>query len=181
MRRPRGAKHLNCGQGQIPDAVSIRERPAEADDRAVPGHWEGDLLAGSANTHIATLVERHSRFVMLVAVDGKDTRSVTKALSTHIGRLPEKLQHSLTWDRGMEMAEHAQFTIATGVKVYFCDPQSPWQRGSNENGNDDLKWPHRDVVDSSDRRNAWSSTGLRVVVRRGPPGRPSRAFCAGGC
>ncbi len=135
MRRPRGAKHLNCGQGQIRDAVSIRERPAEADDRAVPGHWEGDLLAGSANTHIATLVERHSRFVMLVAVDGKDTRSVTKALSTHIGRLPEQLRSSLTWDRGMEMAEHAQFTIATGVKVYFCDPQSPWQRGSNENTN----------------------------------------------
>ncbi len=135
MRRPRGAKHLNCGQGQIRDALSIRARPAEADDRAVPGHWEGDLLAGSANTHITTLVERHSRFVMLVAVDEKDTRSVTKALSTHIGRLPEQLRSSVTWDRGMEMAEHAQFTIATGVKVYFCDPQSPWQRGSNENTN----------------------------------------------
>ncbi len=111
----RGAKHLNCGQGQIRDAVSIRERPAEADDRAVPGHCEGDLLAGSANTHIATLVERHSRFVMLVAVDGKDTRSVTKALSTHTGRLPEHLRSSFTWDRGMEMAEHVQFTIATDL------------------------------------------------------------------
>jgi IS30 family transposase len=135
IRRPRSAKRVNRGQGQIVDAVSIRERPAEADDRAVPGHWEGDLLAGGANTHIATLVERHSRFLMLVAVDGKDTRSVTRALSEHVLRLPEQLRSSLTWDRGMEMAEHAQFTIATDVKVYFCDPQSPWQRGSNENTN----------------------------------------------
>jgi len=135
IRRPRSAKRANRGQGQIVDAVSIRERPAEVEDRAIPGHWEGDLLAGSANTHIATLVERHSRFVMLVAVDGKDTRSVTQALSKHIRRLPEQLRSSVTWDRGTEMAEHAQFTIATDVKVYFCDPQSPWQRGSNENTN----------------------------------------------
>jgi len=135
MRRPRSAQRGNRGQGQIRDAVSIRERPAEADDRAVPGHWEGDLLAGAANTHIATLVERHSRFVMLVAVDGKDTRSVTRALSEHVRRLPEQLCCSLTWDRGVEMAAHARFTIATDVKVYFCDPQSPWQRGSNENAN----------------------------------------------
>ena len=135
IRRPRAAKRSNNGQGQIVDAVSIRERPAEAEDRAVPGHWEGDLLAGSANSHIATLVERHSRFLMLVAVDGKDTRSVTTALSREIGRLPEQLRSSLTWDRGMEMADHAAFTIATDVRVYFCDPQSPWQRGSNENTN----------------------------------------------
>ena len=135
IRRPRSAKRGNCGQGQIVGAVSIRERPAEVEDRAIPGHWEGDLLAGSANTHIATLVERHSRFVMLVAVDGKDTRSVTSALSRHVRRLPEQLRSSLTWDRGLEMAEHARFTIATDVKVYFCDPQSPWQRGSNENTN----------------------------------------------
>ena len=135
IRRPRSAKRGNCGQGQIVGAVSIRERPAEVEDRAIPGHWEGDLLAGSANTHIATLVERHSRFVMLVAVDGKDTRSVTNALSRHVRRLPEQLRSSLTWDRGLEMAEHARFTIATDVKVYFCDPQSPWQRGSNENTN----------------------------------------------
>ena len=134
-RRPRSAKRVNRGQGQIVDAVSIRERPAEAEDRAIPGHWEGDLLAGAANTHIATLVERHSRFVMLVAVDGKDTRSVTSALSKHVRRLPQQLRASLTWDRGTEMAEHARFTIATDVKVYFCDPQSPWQRGSNENTN----------------------------------------------
>lgn len=135
IRRPRSAKRVNRGQGQIVNAVSIRERPAEAEDRAIPGHWEGDLLAGAANTHIATLVERHSRFVMLVAVDGKDTRSVTAALSKHVRRLPEQLRSSLTWDRGTEMAEHARFTIATDVKVYFCDPQSPWQRGSNENTN----------------------------------------------
>jgi IS30 family transposase len=135
IRRPRSATRANRGQGQIVDAVSIRERPAEADDRAIPGHWEGDLLAGAANTHVATLVERHSRFLMLVAVDGKDTRSVTRALSRHVRRLPQQLRSSLTWDRGTEMAEHARFTIATDVKVYFCDPQSPWQRGSNENTN----------------------------------------------
>jgi IS30 family transposase len=135
IRRPRSAKRVNRGQGQIVDAVSIRERPAEAEDRAIPGHWEGDLLAGGANSHIATLVERHSRFLMLIALDGKDTRSVTRALSEHVARLPEQLRSSLTWDRGMEMAEHAEFTIATEVKVYFCDPQSPWQRGSNENTN----------------------------------------------
>jgi IS30 family transposase len=134
-RRPRSARSGNRGQGQIVDAVSIRERPPEASDRAVPGHWEGDLLAGGSNSYLATLVERHSRFVMLVAVDGKDTRAVTDALSRQIGRLPQQLRRSLTWDRGLEMAEHAQFTIATDVKVYFCDPRSPWQRGSNENTN----------------------------------------------
>jgi IS30 family transposase len=135
IRRPRTAARSNRGQGQILDAVSIRERPAEAADRAVPGHWEGDLLAGGANSYIATLVERHSRFVMLVAVDGKDTRSVTDALSRQIRGLPQQLRRSLTWDRGLEMAEHARFTVATDVKVYFCDPRSPWQRGSNENTN----------------------------------------------
>jgi len=135
VRRPRTASRANRGQGQIVDGVSIRERPAEAADRAIPGHWEGDLLAGAANSHIATLVERHSRFLMLIAVDGKDTHSVTSALSRQVSRLPQQLRSSLTWDRGMEMAEHARFTIATDVKVYFCDPQSPWQRGSNENTN----------------------------------------------
>jgi len=135
IRRPRNQKRSHPGQGRIAGAVSIRERPAEADDRAVPGHWEGDLLVGSANSYIATLVERHSRFVMLVAVDGKDTRSVINALSRHVLELPEQLRSSLTCDRGMEMADHARFTIATDVKVYFCDPQSPWQRGSNENTN----------------------------------------------
>jgi len=135
IRRPRSASRGNRGQGQIVDAVSIRERPAEAEDRAIPGHWEGDLLAGGANSHLATLVERHSRFVILVAVEGKDTRSVTSALTRQVRRLPQQLRGSLTWDRGMEMAEHARFTVATDVKVYFCDPQSPWQRGSNENTN----------------------------------------------
>jgi IS30 family transposase len=135
LRRPRTASRANRGQGQIVDGISIRERPAEAADRAIPGHWEGDLLAGAANSHIATLVERHSRFLMLIAVDGKDTRSVTSALSRQLSRLPQQLRSSLTWDRGMEMAEHARFTVATDVKVYFCDPQSPWQRGSNENTN----------------------------------------------
>jgi transposase, IS30 family len=135
IRRPKSAKRENRGQGQIVGAVSIRERPAEAEDRAIPGHWEGDLISGAANTYLATLVERHSRFVMLVPVDGKDTRSVTRALSEHVCRLPEQLRASLTWDRGTEMADHAKFTVATDVKVYFCDPQSPWQRGSNENTN----------------------------------------------
>ncbi len=134
-RRPRVASRGNRGQGQIVDAVSIRERPPEATDRAIPGHWEGDLLAGAANSHIATLVERHSRFLILVAVDGKDTRSVTTALSREVSRLPEQLRSSLTWDRGLEMADHARFTVATDVNVYFCDPQSPWQRGTNENTN----------------------------------------------
>jgi len=135
IRRPKNAKRDYRGQGQIVGAVSIRERPAEAEDRAIPGHWEGDLISGAANTYLATLVERHSRFVMLVPVDGKDTRSVTRALGKHIQRLPQQLRASLTWDRGTEMADHAKFTVATNVKVYFCDPQSPWQRGSNENTN----------------------------------------------
>ncbi len=134
IRRPRGARCYG-GQGQILNAVSIRERPAEAEDRALPGHWEGDLLAGAKNSHVATLVERHSRFLLLVAVEGKDTHSVTSALARQVRELPRQLRASLTWDRGTEMAAHVRFTIATDVKVYFCDPQSPWQRGSNENTN----------------------------------------------
>ena len=134
VRRPKGASK-NAGQGHIRDAVSISERPAEAEDRAVPGHWEGDLLAGAANTHVATLVERHSRFLLLVRVEGKDTRSVVGALSHQMKDLPDQLRRSLTWDRGTELAHHARFTLATDLKVYFCDPQSPWQRGSNENTN----------------------------------------------
>jgi len=135
VRRPRSARRGKRGQGQILGAVSIAERPAEAADRAIPGHWEGDLLQGSGNSQIATLVERHSRFLLLVAVGGKDTRSVTGALSRQVARLPQQLRASLTWDRGTEMADHAKFTVATEVKVYFCDPRSPWQRGSNENTN----------------------------------------------
>jgi IS30 family transposase len=134
MRRSRQATRSGQGRGGIVDAVSIRERPAEASDRAVPGHWEGDLFAGSANTHIATLVERQSRYVMLVKVDGKDTTTVD-ALTAQVRTLPAKLQASLTWDRGMELADHRRFTVATDVVVYFCDPRSPWQRGTNENTN----------------------------------------------
>ena len=117
------------------DAVSIRERPAEVEDRAVPGHWEGDLISGSHNSHIATLVERHSRFTMLVKLGGKDAKTVMMALKKHIHKLPAELRRSLTWDRGSEMAQHKALSMATDVHVYFCDPRSPWQRGSNENTN----------------------------------------------
>ncbi|KVG30416.1 transposase [Burkholderia diffusa] len=135
MRRSKKASTKGQPRGQIIDAVSIRERPAEAEDRAIPGHWEGDLLSGSNNTHIATLVERHSRFAILVKVKGKDTDSVVSALSKQVRKLPVELRRSITWDRGMELAQHKEFTVATDVQVYFCDPQSPWQRGTNENTN----------------------------------------------
>jgi IS30 family transposase len=135
MRRSRHASEHGHSRGQIVDAVSIRERPAEAEDRAIPGHWEGDLLAGGKNSYIATLVERHSRFAMLIKVRSKETEAVVTALSQHVRKLPATLRRSLTWDRGLEMAKHKEFTIATDVQVYFCDPQSPWQRGSNENTN----------------------------------------------
>jgi IS30 family transposase len=135
MRRSKKASTRGQPRGQIVDAISIRERPPEIEDRAVPGHWEGDLLAGSSNTHIATLVERKSRFTMLVKVAGKDTETVVRALTRQVRRLPAELRKSLTWDRGMEMAAHKEFAIATDVQVYFCDPQSPWQRGTNENTN----------------------------------------------
>jgi len=135
MRRSKNACTDGQPRGQIVDGVSIRERPADVEDRAIPGHWEGDLITGAKNTHIATLVERHSRFTMLVKVRGKDTVSVVTALSKQVRKLPSELRRSLTWDRGMEMAHHKRFTVATDVQVYFCDPQSPWQRGTNENTN----------------------------------------------
>jgi IS30 family transposase len=135
MRRSRRASTRGQPRGQIKEAVSIRERPPEAEDRAVPGHWEGDLLAGSRNTHVATLVERSSRFVMLVRVDGKDTESVVRTLGEQIRCLPKTMMATLTWDRGPEMAAHKSFTVATDVSVYFCDPKSPWQRGTSENTN----------------------------------------------
>ena len=135
MRRSRHATVSGQSRGQIVDAISIRERPAEAEDRAIPGHWEGDLLSGGKNSYIATLVERHSRFAMLIKVPSKETEAVVAALSQHVRKLPATLKRSLTWDRGLEMAKHKDFTVATDVQVYFCDPQSPWQRGSNENTN----------------------------------------------
>jgi IS30 family transposase len=135
IRRSRNASVHGHSQGRIVDAVSIRQRPAEVQDRAVPGHWEGDLLRGAGNSHVITLVERGSRFCTLRKVASKDTATVVAALIEHLQQLPAALRRSLTWDRGLEMAQHKTFTMATDVKVYFCDPQSPWQRGSNENTN----------------------------------------------
>jgi IS30 family transposase len=135
MRRSRHHTQKTKDHGGISNTVSIRERPAEAEDRAVPGHWEGDLLCGSNNSQIATLVERHSRLVMLVRVPSKDTKTVIDALIKQAHKLPRELYKSLTWDRGKEVADHQRFSLDTGIKVYFCDPQSPWQRGSNENTN----------------------------------------------
>lgn len=137
-RKMRQSKQFNTKgvtRGRIIDGISIKNRPSEIEDRTVPGHWEGDLIAGSKNSHIATLVERLSRFTMLVKVEGKDTISVTSALAKQLKQLPENLRKTLTWDRGMELACHQKFTVATNVRVYFCDPQSPWQRGTNENTN----------------------------------------------
>jgi len=133
-RRPRAA-HAGRGQGQLLGMVSIAERPPAADTRAVPGHWEGDLLIGKRGTQLATLVERQSRFVLLVRLAAADSTTVVDALARHITRLPHVLQQSLTWDQGKEMAQHQRFTVDTGIQVYFCDPHSPWQRGSNENTN----------------------------------------------
>jgi len=135
IRRSKQHSMKNEGLGKISNAVSIRERPASVEDRAVPGHWEGDLIAGYNNSYIATLVERHTRYVMLVRVKGKDTETVISALIKHAEKLPTELYKSLTWDRGKEMADHQRFSLATNIDVYFCDPQSPWQRGSNENTN----------------------------------------------
>jgi len=135
MRRSQHSGVFKDSRGQIVDAISIRERPAEVEERAIPGHWEGDLLSGAKNSYMATLVERHSRFAMLIKVPSKETEAVVAALSQHVRKLPVTLRRSLTWDRGLEMAKHKDFTVATDVQVYFCDPQSPWQRGSNENTN----------------------------------------------
>jgi IS30 family transposase len=137
LRRPGVARQVTGkGQGQLRDAVHISERPAEADDRAVPGHWEGDLLLGTRNSAIATLVERSSRFTVLIRLPkGRSSEAVLDALKEKTATLPEQLVRSLTWDQGKEMAQHAQFTIDTGLQIYVCDPASPWQRGSNENTN----------------------------------------------
>ena len=135
MRRSQHSRIFKDSRGQIVDAISLRERPAEVEDRAIPGHWEGDLLSGAKNSYMATLVERHSRFAMLIKVPSKETEAVVAALSQHVRKLPVTLPRSRTWDRGLERAKHKDFTVATDVQVYFCDPQSPWQRGSNENTN----------------------------------------------
>jgi IS30 family transposase len=161
FRHPRGST-VNQGQGQIQDAISIRERPAEVEDRAVPGHWEGDLLMGGKSSQIATLVERRTRYVMLVKIDSKDSVALAGALAKKIRKLPAELRRSLTWDRGTEMAAHKQFTVATNVKVYFCDPRSPWQRGSNENTNGLL----RQYFPKGDNLTQYSQAHLNTVAAR---------------
>jgi IS30 family transposase len=135
IRRSRHATMKGKRLGQIPDAVSISQRPASVEDRAVPGHWEGDLLCGSKNSFIVTLVERHTRYVMLAKIPNRETQTVVDALIKQARKLPDELYKSLTWDRGKELADHRRFTMETDIAVYFCDPQSPWQRGSNENTN----------------------------------------------
>jgi IS30 family transposase len=160
MRRSRHHTQKTPTHGQITDAVSISERPAAAEDRAVPGHWEGDLLFGSKNSQIATLVERHTRYVMLAKLASKDTETVVAALIKHAQKLPNEFYRSLTWDRGKEMADHKRFTLATDIKVYFCDPQSPWQRGSNENTNGLLRQYFPKGVDLS----TYSQAELNAVA-----------------
>ncbi len=135
IRRSKHASLKQDGLGKIKNMVTISERPASVEDRAVPGHWEGDLIGGSKNSYIATLVERHTRYVMLAKVKNKDTESVVSALIKQSKKLPNELYKSLTWDRGKELADHQRFTLETNIDVYFCDPSSPWQRGSNENTN----------------------------------------------
>ena len=162
MRRSRHYTQKTESHGQIVDAVSISERPASVDDRAVPGHWEGDLLFGSNNSQIATLVERQTRYVMLVKLAGKDTETVVNALIKNAGKLPDELYKSLTWDRGKEMAGHKRFTLATDIQVYFCDPQNPWQRGSNENTNGLLRQYLPKGIDISD----ISQAKLNAIARQ---------------
>jgi IS30 family transposase len=162
MRRSRHHTQKTGDHGRIIDAVSISERPAMVEDRAVPGHWEGDLLIGSHNTQIATLVERQTRYVMLVKVTAKNTETVINALIKNARRLPQELYKSLTWDRGTEMHGHKQFTLATDIQVYFCDPKSPWQRGSNENTNGLLRQYFPKGLDLS----TYSQGQLNAVARQ---------------
>ena len=162
MRRSRHHTQKTADHGRITGTVSIRERPASVADRAVPGHWEGDLLFGSHNSQIATLVERQTRYVMLAKVEAKDTETVINALIKHARSLPRELYQSLTWDRGIEMAEHKRFTLATDIKVYFCDPRNPWQRGSNENTNGLL----RQYLPKGTDLSVQSQVQLNAVARR---------------
>jgi IS30 family transposase len=162
MRRSRHHTQKTPDHGRIKDTVSIRERPAEAEDRAVPGHWEGDLFFGSHNSQIATLVERKTRYLMLAKVASKDSETVVNALIKQAHKLPRELYKSLTWDRGPEMADHQRFSLATDVKVYFCDPQQPWQRGSNENTNGLLRQYFPKGMDLSDIH----QNKLNAIARR---------------
>jgi transposase, IS30 family len=172
LRRQRHFRHARASadvrpkQGQIIDAISIRQRPAEVEDRALPGHWEGDLLEGARGTYIATLVERQSRYVMLVRLPNKETQTVVRALARRIRRLPHGLMKSLTWNRGTEFAAHRAFTLTTSVQVYFCDPRSPWQRGSNENTNGLLRQylPHATDL-SSYNQTRLDAIALRLNTR----------------
>jgi len=166
MRRSRHHTQKTADHGRITNAVSISERPASVDDRAVPGHWEGDLISGSNNSHMATLVERHTRYVMLVKLKGKDTETVINALIKQAHKLPGELYKSLTWDRGKEMADHQRFTLATNIAVYFCDPQNPWQRGSNENTNGLLRQYFPKGTDLSVHSQAKLNTVARQLNER---------------
>jgi IS30 family transposase len=162
IRRSKLARRKGVDRGQIRDMVSISERPASVEDRAVPGHWEGDLLSGPQNSYIATLVERQTRYVMLVKVANKETRTVVSALIRQAKKLPTELYKSLTWDRGKELADHQRFSLATDIDVYFCDPQSPWQRGSNENTNGLLRQYFPKGTDLS----VYSQAHLNKVARQ---------------
>jgi IS30 family transposase len=162
MRRSRHHTLKTEDHGRIRDTVPISKRPASVEDRAVPGHWEGDLLCGSSSSQIATLVERQTRYVMLVKIANKDSETVINALIRHACKLPQELYKSLTWDRGTEMAGHKRFTVATDIQVYFCDPQHPWQRGSNENTNGLLRQYFPKGTDLS----AYSQAKLNAVARR---------------
>lgn len=162
MRRSRHHTQKTAIHGQIVDAVSISERPACVEDRAVPGHWEGDLVFGSGNRQIATLVERQTRYVMLVKLDGKDSQTVVNALIKNARKLPQELYKSITWDRGTEMHGHKRFTLATDIQVYFFDPRSPWQRGSNENTNGLLRQYMPKGIDISN----YSRAQLNAIARQ---------------